>query len=500
MNKKKGIIIGAAVAAVLTAVVLVLIFVPKGGSSDPQEATYDEGVDLSVSVDKDGVHQAVVNLDKDGKIANNSYGTLMEYYPAQITSIHVENVKGSFDVESNTPEGEATVYTIKGYEDFDLQGGNPDMIASAAASLSFTKVATLDNDRAGEFGFDKPRSVVTVTYSDKTKAIITVGDDAPQSASTYIKFGTGDAIYITDSKTVSAFDYGVTDLISLTINDAAEVSENGQASSIKLSGAGFPREITLEPNTDTNYSATYIMTAPESRFANEHESSLIAGGLRGLMASSVTMVNPSADQLKKLGLDKPNAQVKAVFPDTEVELIASKPDGKGDVNLMVAGGKVVYKIASDKVAWTKTGFEKLCYEYALYPKMTELSGVTVKSGGKTYDLTVDTHNSVTTDDKGKETETMVTTVKMDGKEIKTGRFTTFFDAASLISMADVKSESGGSEVFSVKYTFTDGGSGTVEFLDKGGESYIVKVNGKAQGHCAKADITHAQKALDEMIK
>ena len=79
MNKKKGIIIGAAVAAVLTAVVLVLIFVPKGGSSDPQEATYDEGVDLSVSVDKDGVHQAVVNLDKDGKIANNSYGTLMEY-------------------------------------------------------------------------------------------------------------------------------------------------------------------------------------------------------------------------------------------------------------------------------------------------------------------------------------------------------------------------------------------------------------------------------------
>ena len=78
MNKKKGIIIGAAVAAVLTAIALVLIFVPKGGSSDPQEATYDEGVDLSVSVDKDGVHQAVVNLDKDGKIANNSYGTLME--------------------------------------------------------------------------------------------------------------------------------------------------------------------------------------------------------------------------------------------------------------------------------------------------------------------------------------------------------------------------------------------------------------------------------------
>ena len=55
-------------------------------------------------------------------------------------------------------------------------------------------------------------------------------------------------------------------------------------------------------------------------------------------------------------------------------------------------------------------------------------------------------------------------------------------------------------MFSVNYTFTDGSSGTVEFLDKGGDSCIVKVNGKAQGHCAKADVTHAQKALDEMIK
>jgi len=135
MNKKKGIIIAAAVALVLVAVVLILVFVPKGGS-DGKNATLDEGVALERSGDADGMHQARVLTDENGNIKNNSYGTLMEYYPANIKSMHVENTSGSFDIESTTPEGQATVYTIKGYEDFDLQGGNPDLIASAAASLS----------------------------------------------------------------------------------------------------------------------------------------------------------------------------------------------------------------------------------------------------------------------------------------------------------------------------------------------------------------------------
>ena len=92
-------------------------------------------------MDKDGVHQAKVNTDENGNIKNNSYGTLMEYYPANISHMHVENTKGTFDVLAETPEGEATIYTIKGYEDFDLQGGNPAMIASAAAKLSGGMVA-----------------------------------------------------------------------------------------------------------------------------------------------------------------------------------------------------------------------------------------------------------------------------------------------------------------------------------------------------------------------
>lgn len=500
MNKKKGIIIAAAVAVVLAAVVLVLVLAPKGGKSDSQTATFDEGASLTRSVDSDGVHQAAVKLDENGEIVSNGGGVLMEYYPADIKNIHVENKKGTLDVLSNTPKGEATVYTIKGYEEFDLQAGNPDMIASAAAKLMFDKVASVDKSKAGDFGFDKPRSTVTVSYSDNTKAIIIVGDDAPMQAGTYVKFGTGDAVYVADTETVAAFDYGVTDLISLTINKTGDSAANNNASSIKLSGGGFPKDIELVPNTNENYSASYQMTAPDSRFANESESSLVAGGIRGLYAQQVKAVNPSDAQLKDFGLSEPNARLTAVYPDATIELIASKPDGDGNVSLMVSGRKVVYQISADKAAWAKTSYEKLGYEYALYPKMTQLTGISVISDGKTYDFELETHESVTTDNQGSETKSTVTEVKYNGKDIELGDFTAFYDAVSLIGMSDVKTGSGsGSEALGVTYTFADGSSDSVAF-ESAGDSYITKVNGTAIGHSAKADITHAEKALTELIK
>ena len=500
MNKKKGIIIAAAAAVVLVAVVLILIFVPKGGNGgDSEKATIDEGVALTVSTDKNGVHQAIVGT-KNGKIENNSYGTLMEYYPADIKSIHIENAKGTLDVISNTPQGEATVYTIKGYEDFDLQSGNPDLIASAAAKLDFSQVATLDKEKGGEFGFDKPRSVVTVTYSDNTKSIITVGDDAPQGAGTYIKFGTGDAVYVVDTETVSVFDYGLTDLISLTINDAAENTENNEPGSIVLSGSALPQAITLEPNTDENYSASYRMTAPVSRIAAENESSLVAAGIRDLYALSVKYVNPSDSQLSEAGLSSPYAKLKADYPDTDITLTASKPDGEGNVNLMLEGKNVVYTISADKVAWVNTSYEKLCSEYVLYPKMTALSGVTLTAGGKTYEIELNTRESTTTDDQGSETTSTVTSVFYNGDEIQLGDFSAFYDKLALIVPSDVKTGSAsGSDALRVEYAFADGSSDTVRFVDNGGDTFTAVVNGDVAGHAYKTDVNRAVKGISEML-
>lgn len=497
MNKKKGIIIAAAAAVVLTALLLVLIFVPKG-ENKAEEDVMSEPASISSTTDKDGVHQAQVMTDKDGNFTNG-YGNLMEYEPAAIKTIHIENEKGSLDIVSETPKGEATVYTIKGYEGFDLQGGNPNLIANAAAQLSFSKIATIDKSKGADFGFDKPRSVVTIDYNDNTKEIVTVGSDAPQQAGTYIKFGTGDAVFVADTDTISAFDYGITDLISRTVNDAAENTENNQASSVKLSGTGFKKEIDLVPNTNINYSETFKMTAPAERLANEKESSLVAGGIRGLLADEVKMVNPSESQLKELGLDDPHAHITAVYPDTAVDLISTKPDDEGNVLLMASGKKVVYQLPASKVAWADTSYEKLCGEYICSPVMTKLSGISVKADGKTYDFKLKTRESTVTDNNGSETTSTTTTVTYGGKEIELGKFTDFYNKISLIGLADASEEKGGSDALIITYTFEDGSSDKASFA-AADEKYAAKLNGQPMGHSSKGDVTRALNGVAEVIK
>ena len=148
----KILIIVCAAALILAGLMCLLIFLPKGDGSSSGAATYDEGVKMSVTTDKDGVHQAQIQTNDKGEIDNNSYGTLMDYIPAKISKIHLENKKGTLDIKSYTPTDKngktsATQYTIVGYEDFDLQGGIADNIANNAASIDFTKVMTLDGSK-----------------------------------------------------------------------------------------------------------------------------------------------------------------------------------------------------------------------------------------------------------------------------------------------------------------------------------------------------------------
>lgn len=507
MKKNTKILIIVAIAAVLLAgIMLLLIFLPDGEDQDGT-ASYDEGVEMSVSTDEKGVHQAVIATDKNGNIDNNSYGTLMEYVPAEISKIHVENTSGTLDITSYTPvnedgETDTTQYTLVGYEDFELQTGMADDIANDAAQLDFSKVITLDKNKSSDYGFDNPAATVTVTYTDKTKAVIIVGDNAPQNKGTYVKFGDGDAIYFVETDAVDSFSYSLTDMMSLTVNSSADDSDSSQASSIELSGDNFSEKVVLKPNTNTDNSASYLMTKPIECYAGETGTSKVEGAIRGLFAESVKAVNPSDSQLKKLGLSSPHAQIKAVYPDTTVNLICSKPDGDGYVYLMEKGGKVVYRMASSNLAWSTVTYEELLSEYVLNPKMTALSGMSVNNGKKTYEFKLSSKEVTTTDNEGSETTSTTTTVQYGKEEIELGYFTTFYQNITLTERVDATAESVSSEpVFSVTYSYASGNSSdTVSFYKTSGNRYLATLNGSAVGHVYQSGINKLVKQTEEIAK
>ena len=283
--------------------------------------------------------------------------------------------------------------------------------------------------------------------------------------------------------------------MSLTINTAASDSDNSKASSISLSGSAFPDEIVLEPYSGDKVSASYRMTKPVECYANESESSKVDGAIRGLYAESVKMVNPSESQLSDLGLAKPYAEVKAVYPDTTVDVLSSKPDSDGKVNVMLGGGKVVYVMASANLPWVSTSYEKLFSEYVLYPKMTSLSKVSIDNGDKTYEFELTSTEVTTTDDNGSETTPT-------NKTLKYKDFSTFYDDLTLVKLADGKIEkASGSPALSITYTYSsDDSTDTVKYYSSDGERYVAESNGTVAGHSQKAVINNLMTAVAELVK
>lgn len=489
----KLLIIIAAVAVVFVGIMLLLIFLPKSGDSKDPMDDIDQGTDMSTSVGDDGFYQVKINTNDKGEIENNSYGTLLEYVPADIVEIDVENLSGSMTIKSETPVDEdgnsqPTIYTLVGYEDYDMQSGTADSIANDAAAIDFLEVISLDGAKSSECGFDKPEATVVVTFSDKTKAKIIVGSKAPSDAGTYVKFGTSDTIFLVENEAVDSFLYSLTDLFSKEINDAAADTESSQFSKITLSGKNFPESVVLEPNSDGKNSATTVITSPKKCYASETASSEVSGAIRGLYAESVKMVNPTDAQLKELGLSDPYTSLEAVYPDTTVSLIASKPDGSGNVNLMVKGESIVYTMTSEKLPWVDMSYDKLTSEYVLHPLMSAVSTLTVNNGSDTYVFNISSKNTTTTDDGGNESASVTNTVTCDGKEINSAYFSTFFQNLTLLQ----KSESSGdkpsdSAVFTAEYTYSDGSSDTVKFFDAGGNKYLAQVNGDTVGYLYKTN-------------
>lgn len=519
-NKKmkkntKYLIIITVCAVVLVGVLLLLVFMPREGEN--LTATIDEGTAITTSVDDNGVHQAALVLNDKGELDNNSYGTLMEYFPADITHIKVENTSGSYEIDSVTPTKtdengnvttEATVYTVIGFEDFELQSGQADSVANNLSSLEFTSVASIDGANSADFGFDAPRSTATVTYSDGTSAVVIVGIDAPGGAGTYVKFGSGDTIYLCPAEAVSSLLLSVNDLISLAINDAADTTENSLVQSVSLSGTLYPQEVVFVPNTDTSSTASYILTSPETLFANESNTSKVTGAIRGLYAKSVAYVNPTANQLSQIGLDNPYAVVKAVYPDTTVEVMASKPDSSGNVYVMLKGGKVVYTMASANLPWTGLSYEELISEYVLNPTMVSLTGMSVSDGTTTYDFKLSSETNTTTDDEGNETTTTNTVVKTNNLILTTDYFNNYYQNVAYTQRVDLKADApSGNPLLTIKYTYsTKDSTDTVCYYpaDASGKC-TATLNGKAVGKVYEGRVKNlitqtAYAAKDEIVE
>ncbi|MBQ6626939.1 MAG: DUF4340 domain-containing protein [Ruminococcus sp.] len=514
-KEKKGlskaalcIIIGVvAVLIIVAAVILLNTF----GNKDQKPLETDLGTNITLTVDEDGEHQASLVFNEKGKLDNNSYGTLLEYTPSDIKKIEIENQSGNFtiladtkitvDEETGEEKRDATVYTLVGFEDTEIQSGGPDTIANDVCAIDFLSVADPKGKKTSDFGFDKPRATVKTTFADGSFATIIVGDDAPSQMGTYLMFGDSPAVYLVQTDAVDGMLYSVLNLITLTINDSATTTDNSTFESITLTGTNFDQKIEIRDNDDEAINTTYAMVAPKKMFVSEVEGAAIAGAIRGLYADEAVCVNPSSSQLSEYGLKNPYASLTAIFPDTTIHLKASKPDSNGSVYL-IADSNIIYKIADTKVPWVHTNMQKLTADMVIDPNFNSLSKIVVKdkSGSYTFDVTtvIDTVDTTS----GTTEEVTVTTAKYDGEILDSDNFQVFYqNICSMTNAGYTDEKPSGKPVLTLELSYSTGrATDVVSVYDTGNSKYIATVNGQTQSLVYKSYCEKFSSGVQKLIK
>ena len=497
LNKKIVIPIIIAVAVVALAVLLIVL------KSQPLRSTTDPDsllpADITTDVNDKGEHEAKVTKDENGEIKHNGNGSLLTYVPADIKKIDVENENGSFSVLSDTPEGEATVYTLVGYEDVGLQSGIADEVANAVSTVEFSKVVSADGNLA-DFGLEKPRAIATVSYNDDTTAVLKIGNEAAGGVGTYISMGSGKAVYLTDTDKVAPLLYGVNQLISLDITDTMEDSENSEFSTLTVTGSRYPEDITIVPNKDEAIDAVYLVTEPRKMFANAVESYDIAGSIRGLYAEEVVCVHPSSGQLEDYGIADPYAKVTASYPDTNITLSCSAPGEQGIVNIYNPDKDIIYTIQQSAVSWACTSVEALTPEQIINAKINAVSKVQFSGGGKDYTFKVATKTETVDTEDGDTEDVVTTTATYDGKELSSDNFTVFFQNLNGIkNMGDAGS--GGSQVMRFIFSYDNGrAADVVTAYDIGEAQYAIVMNEQLVGSASKSYIDSLISDAEALVK
>ncbi len=509
----------AVIAAVVILVggLLAVVFYMPACNDESEEGV----VETTYPTDSDGKEYAVdskgnriendegVSRDNNGNIVSDGVVNITTQGPFGVERIDIENESGTYTILSETPvvettdadgnettETQETVYTLVGFEDAELQAGQADSIANQASNMSTTRIIDIKGENLSDYGLDDPRAKVKTTFTDGTTVAILIGDDAPDSLGTYIKYEDKDEVYMTDVDSVNAFLFSALDLLSKEITEAAQTEDDAEIVSLTLSGSHYPEEITMVPNDDETCAAYYKMTSPKEQFVNVTEGNNVKGGIRGLSATAVASYHPSDDQLDELGLLHPYARVVAQYADVTYRLSASKPDESGNVYIYNEDKQIAYQIADTSVAWVSSSYESLKYEYVLKPAEDTLSAIEVTANGETYRFELE--QVTTTDDDGNEQKSM--RITYGDEQIAESKFSTFFDNLTGVQRSDsAESENpSGSAVLTVRYTYNNGKSAdTVSYYSAGNRKMLAQINGNSDSHVFKS---YTDKIAEDVVK
>lgn len=455
------IIIAGIILAILIGALVFLLTMPNKEDESTSSTSSNTATTL--------IEQATGNIEKI--VVQNSGGTYtLMGYGAQVES------KVESSGETSTVTTTEMVFTMQEHSSYLIDKDKSDALAYDCANLVASKVVNANNNPDSDYGLDKPRATVTVSFSDGSEKTIKVGNDVPGGKSAYIRMGDSNKIYVVALDSVNSMLVEKLQMFDKTILNS--LSDDETLSLLSVTGSGRKKALKLEKKAFSNISSYYLSSPNQAACDADKIESLCDSSLFPLVADSVAAIDVKESDLSKYSLDKPYYILDAKTSTRSYKILVSKPDKDENCYIMLNGADIIYKIESSVIDFMGGDGSDIVSKTIFYPNNLKLKSVDV-SYGKIKD-TYTIENTVTKNEDGVDITT--TKVYYNGEETNITLFNKFMRNLSVLERAekipayDEKS----SPVLSVSVTYTDDTIDTLEIY-KGDKKAIVVLNGKAVG-------------------
>lgn len=458
-----------------------------------------------------------VTVDTSSTESKATSFSVMNIKTDKISQVTIENESSTFTVspEKVTAEDGSNTYKwlVKGYEDIDFT--TPEYMVSAVTEITALKKFKIDtktepsssdaesDNENDEYGFLSPYAKLTVSLTDNTEYMVTVGGVSPDKSGRYIMLdGEGDIdelegyAYLIDTSVINCVGNSLESCVNMASAPAfvAESDEDpyfdeGSLISfdyIYIDGRLHKNKIKIICPSDDLSLLSYMIEEPNDQAANDESVNAILALTSGVYNSGAYVLNYKNSDLKEYGLDNPYVTYKFKAGNNLLDIKIGDKDENGYyayiVSYSVDGGKtmiskdIIYKLDSYSYEFIEYKasdiyFEKLFIEYIKY-----VDSLTVTVDGEETKFTL--HH----DEKNAAIFTVTTN---EGKEIDDDEFCYYYARLlylSALENADETYTPSGDSVISFKLTYTAEGKESDEIsiypYEKNVRRNIFRLNGK----------------------
>lgn len=367
----------------------------------------------------------------------------------EVFSVKTDDIKSLefiVDKKETTFEKKDDSWVKKDETAFPVNQTTLDSAASAIEKVEADRVLKKVDDLT-EYGLDSPSNTVTVDTSDGTTKF-NIGDENTSTNQYYISKDDDDStVYVVAADTVTPF------MKSLYDYAQGEDFPTIDSSTVKKVQVNEDKDsYVLEENSD---GATWDVSSDGSSDKETADTTAAGNVTSGLGNFAYDQfVNYNAEDLSQYGLDKPYATITVDYQEEVKDDSSDSTDSSEDTKTttvdkqlviyvgdeasdgsryVTVDNKHIYTMSADTLsAVIDKAPSDLWSLIVNYLSVKNLDQLQVTYGGATN--TVNVSRETSKDDDGNDKET--TTYQLDGKEIESTTFTTFYN--KLINMAGQK--------------------------------------------------------------